>query len=393
MAKRIGLDGRALESSFKAHAARGTGRYVQEVLKQLLNAPNQDFQFGLFQSSDLKISAAQERFLESLPYGRSTVESQLFLPGKLKKLPYDVFHFFSHCDAPAWFGRPHVLTVLDLIPLKFPELYKAQKPSWRFSLARWLEHRAARRAEGIFTISESTARDLVEMLHFPPEKVQVTYLATDPQFKLLAEDADERKLKQVQLKRRLGFLEDEPLLLYVGGIDPRKNITFLIELFAAFVQTYRGPTPPRLAIVGSIDKDDQYPRLLQTISDFKVESKVKLVGYVADDQLCSYYQAADVFIFPSLYEGFGLPVLESMACGTPVLAGNNSSLPEVMGHDTLLLSDGDLAEWHKALHALIENQDMHQRMSDLGLKQAQSFSWEKTAESMLMGYQRFLAEE
>ncbi|MCC6933507.1 MAG: glycosyltransferase family 4 protein [Deltaproteobacteria bacterium] len=390
--KRIGLDGRALESNFKAHASRGTGRYVQEVLKQLLDYSDEEFNFGLFRSADLQLSDGQEGILEKLPYGRRTVENQLFSPAKLNKLPFDVLHFFSHCDAPAWFVKPYMLTVLDLIPLKFPEMYRAQKPSWRFNMARWLENKAAKHAQGIFTISESTARDLVEILDYPPQKVQVTYLAVDEQFRPLASTVEERRFKQGQLKRQLGYAELESMLLYVGGIDPRKNVSFLIELFAAFLQTHRGACNPKLVIVGRIEADDQYPLLLAKIKECQVEESVKLVGYVPDEQLYAYYQAADVFIFPSLYEGFGLPVLEAMACGTPVLAGNNSSLPEVMGPESLRLNDNDLAEWHKALSATIEKVEMHAHLSEIGLRQAQQFSWEKTADSMITGYKRFLCE-
>lgn len=377
---RIGLDLRATEPGFKSHFGRGTGRYATELSSRLPElAKNQD-KLGVIPISGerLRGSALERKFIASLPAGRETIESQICLPRRLKGLGIDFCHFFAHGDAPSWGGFPTIVTVLDLIPIKFRELYKGNNENWRYHLARYLELGAIRNATGIVAISEATKKDLVEILDVKPEKISVTYLGVDPRF---VPAADKSIIKQ-----ELGLPLDAPILLYVGGIDPRKNILFLLE---AFKRVLKEVPEAKLVLAGNHQKDKFFPQFEAKISSLNLSSSLIQLGFFPDEQLPKLYQAADLFLFPSLYEGFGLPVLEAARSGIPVLAGNNSSIPELLGEDYPLLADNDLLQWSSRIVELIGTPSLANRLSEIGIERGNMFSWEKTADSTLKAYQRF----
>lgn len=378
---RVGLDLRPTEEGFKAHYGRGTGRYTAE-LTAALRATAREVGIDLQECSTVRLGAGEteRRLYAMLPYGRHTVEQQFLLPRRIDRLNFDLFHFFAHVDAPSRLRTPYVVTVLDLIPLKFAELYKAGKPDWRFRLARRLELRAVERASGIIAISEATKRDLVDLLGINPEKIVVTPLAAGARFRPL-------EAPRESLRQRFGLPEDRPLLLYVGGIDARKNVPFLVEVFARAAET--GLKRPVLALAGRYENDDKYPQLLDAIRRCGVENDVRLLGFVSEQDLPALYCAADVFVFPSLYEGFGLPVLEAMSCGTPVIAADNSSLPEVVGSAGLLVSAGNAEAWLAALSDIFKTPGRRKELAASGSRQAARFSWQRTAELTCEAYLRF----
>jgi len=384
---RVGLDLRPTEPGFKSHFGRGTGRYTGELTRSLMR------RYGQGSSPCELVPLAGPSFagtrLEKLlvklsPMGRGTLETQLLLPRRMKKFPVDLIHFFSHGDAPARSPVPYVTTVLDLIPLRFPELYKADKPSWRFHLARSLELRSIRASRGIIAISEATKGDLHEILGVPRDQVFVTPLAVSEAFCPGAgAEAGERK----QLRLQLEMPADRPLLLYVGGIDPRKNVLFMLEVFSKVLRetVHR----PMLALVGTYESDRHYPKLLAKIAELGLGEDVRLLGFVSDEALPSYYRAAEATLFPSLYEGFGLPVLESMACGTPSVAGRNSSIPEVVGAEYPLLEGSDMTAWVRDIDELLSSPAKRDQLRNLGLRRARDFSWDRTAALTLEAYEYF----
>lgn len=393
----VGIDTRAFDPGFKAHYGRGTGRYGTELISALTEiAPSiPELRMSLLSSTQLSAQGWQKQAVSLLPFGKVTAETQLFLPQRFRRCGCDGVHFLAHGDAPAWMPIPYVVTVLDLIPLRFADLYAADKPGWRFRFARSLEQRAIENASGILAISEATKRDLVELLGIDPERIVVTPLAVSGRFAPREPGADPLGSARAKLSERWNLPPHRPIILYVGGIDPRKNVPFLIGAFAQLLgsltqQGTREDLLPLLVLAGNISKDDQYPRLCARIRSEGVEDSVAMLGFVPEDDLLPLYHGATVFAFPSLYEGFGLPVLEAMAAGVAVVAGANSSIPEVTGENGCLLPDSDTGAWIAAFEALLNDNGRRRDLEESGAKRARMFSWQRTAERTLEGYGRFL---
>lgn len=387
----IALDLRPTEAGFKAHAGRGTGRYTEELVRHLFKLASGDDSCTLvpLHSGQFAPASWERRLTELLPFGRLTFESQVLYPRRAARSNADLVHFFAHGDASARPVIPQIVTVLDLIPLKFPELYKSDKPNWRFRFARWLEYQSICRASGIIAISEATKRDVVSLLGVPPEKVIVTPLAVSGDFPARPMQREARQGEAAVLRTQLGIPAGRPILLYVGGIDPRKNVLFLLDVLHGLLAERQPGHRPLLVLAGRIENDDQYPSLCRAIERNGLADDVYLTGFVPDDRLSALYRAADLFVFPSLYEGFGLPVLEAMASGCPVAAGRNSSIPEVSGEAGTLLPDKDTGAWVRALRELLEHPEKRDAYSHAGLVQARRFSWAATAEATLEAYHWF----
>lgn len=384
----LGVDARATEPGFKAHHGRGTGRYAHELLRALSEFDSPDLKIRHVFSEQLGASGFGKKIVDSIPVGKQTFETQVFLPRVISKLGLDSLHFLSHGDATARCKLPYLVTVLDLIPLRFPQLYQADKPSWRFHLARKLELAAIRKARGILAISEATKKDLVELLGVAPDDVYVTHLGVDSAFQPRESNRSDWEQESKKTKERLGLDADRPVMLYTGGIDARKNIPFLLEVFAEVLQS-RNAGKPQLVLAGAYEKDDKFPQLKENIRRLGLENDVKLIGFVSEADLPHLYRAANVKVFPSLYEGFGLPVLEAMASGVPVIAGKNSSLPEVAGNAAVLLPDGDKTQWVGEILSLLLNETRRGQLAQAGKAQARRFTWAKTAESTLEAYRHF----
>jgi len=385
----IGLDVSALDSSFKAHAGRGIGRYVRELHRYLNTHKSDIAEVDLFDHRTCQLPAGIERAISLLPAGRQTIRQQLLYPMQLKSGPmarFSTLHFPAHMDAPAWLAQPYILTVLDLIPIIFADLYAADVPGWRFRFARFLELRAIRSASMLLAISDCTARDLERVLGIPPERIRVTPLGVEEGFfEAASENSVERAWETLPISR------GAEILLYVGGIDPRKNIQFFLHVFDELCkarQTAAKPLP-HFVIAGKIEGDRNYGALCAEIQRRGLQEQVHLIGYVPDDVLKALYQIATIFVFPSLYEGFGLPPLEAMAAGLPVVSSRAASLPEVLGDVGVGVDPDDSERWVSELHALLENKERREQLSRQGVTQARRFSWTRTGETTLNAYEEF----
>lgn len=381
----IGLDARPMQSGFKAHEGRGTGRYTTELTRGLLALHDSGaLPFSISLVSPPEPSAIDAALLAALPLGKRTFESQFVYPRQVARTNVECMHFFAHGDAPSRPVIPHFVTVLDLIPLRFPQLYRAAKSNLRFRFARYLEFQAIAKATGIFAISEATKRDVVELLGVDPSRVHVTPLAVSPTFTTAPRQSLPASIAAQPADRKV--------LLYVGGIDPRKNVPFLLDVLAALSEQNAGVAPaakPLLVLAGSITADDQYPLLKVAIARHGLQEQVLELGRVSEDELVSLYQRASAFLFPSLYEGFGLPVLEALACGCPVIAANNSSIPEVAGNAAVLMDSFDPRLWRDAVNELC-SPERRGEIAESGPRHAAGFTWERTAQSTADGYATFL---
>jgi glycosyltransferase involved in cell wall biosynthesis len=341
------------------------------------------------------------------PVLRTTLKQQLLYPFQLSRVLGNDFvsgqgvrvnsvHFPAHMDAPAWGLSHYALTVLDLIPLVCADLYKATWAGPRFRFARWLELSAIRNASIILCISAHTARDVHHYLGIPWEKLVVTPLGVDASF-YSPPDFEGSQDASFNVKERIGIRGDQsdrPIVLYVGGIDPRKNIKVLLSAFAEVLGHYRnvaGAALPLLVMAGRVDREREYPDLLALANSLNLSDHLVMPGYISDQDLLSLYRVSSVFFFPSLYEGFGLPPLEAMAAGLPVVSSDASAMPEVLGEAALFFSPKSPQDGAAKLIEILSNQSLALRLRVEGVERAKQFTWDRTGEATLHGYQRLLS--
>ncbi len=301
-----------------------------------------------------------------------SIAQQWEIPRLLGRLRADLYHS-SYLVMPYRPGRPAIVTVYDLIPLLLPE-----HSSWRARFFfRWTMWLALRSAEQVIAISEATRRDLLAHFWFPPERVQTIPLAADPAFR------PQPPTSEAAVRARHGL--PERFVLYVGSNKPHKNLVTLVEAWGIAV-SQGGLGESVLAVAGPWDPRYEEARL--RARDARLEDSVHWLGPVPLAELPALYAAATAFAFPSLYEGFGLPVLEAMACGTPVICSNTSSLPEVAGDAALLVDARDASALAAAIQQVLADEELHRQMQERGLAQAARHSWERNAEQTLELYRR-----
>lgn len=393
MTKTVGFDVSALTPGFKEHAMRGIGRYVAELNRyfeanfgQHTRQTNNRISIQPFRHEEFSPSQSISNLVDKLPFGKVTVRQQILFPLSLAyrtKNRFDILHFPAHVDAPSWSIRDYIVTVHDLIPLVLADLYKAERPSWRFHLARYLELRAIRNATHLIAISQHTANDVHRILGVPFERISIVHQGLDDKF-LNAPIASHYNLN---------VDNSVPIVSYIGGIDPRKNINTLVRGFGDLVQRQRESSLvlPRLVIAGRISKDRQYPKLKALIKELSLEDLIIETDFISDDELFSLLAQSSAFFFPSLYEGFGLPPLEAMARGVAVVSSNTSCMPEVLGDAALYADPTDPVACGEALYRVINNPSLRAELSSKGKKQAQKYKWEDTARNTVDVYEKLLS--
>lgn len=390
----VGLDLSALDPGFKSHAHRGIGRYVAELRKFFESHTDPDVSVGFFDHEALRRNQLADKLVSIVPCGRTSLRQHVVYPRRLHQglmREYALLHYPAHMDAPAWSSKPYVLTVLDLIPHVLKDLYRANKPGWRFRIARSLEVFAIRQATVLLAISETTADDLVRVLDIPRERIVVTPLGVDERFfdvaKLRAQTVGSYS---ASIRGKLGIPEERPIVLYVGGHDERKNIGNLVGIVhqAGLELRARGKVAPILVMAGRVTSRDEVDRLDATLRRYAMERDVVSLGYVPDEDLEELYTESALFLFPTLYEGFGLPALEAMAAGLPVVASNTSSIPEVVGGAGLLFNPLSVDEGARAVIEVLESTQAQEELSRAGIARARAFTWERTGRTTLEGYKR-----
>jgi glycosyltransferase involved in cell wall biosynthesis len=285
---------------------------------------------------------------------------------------YDLYHAGAFV-APVLLNTPMVVTVYDLTFMRYPE---------RLTSARRLYLRAfteftCKRARRIIAISESTKQDIVDLLGIPAEKIDVTPLGYDRDvFYPLSSAAIDAFRNEKGLPERFW--------LYLGTIEPRKNLVTLIEAYAKL------PESERLPLILAGGKGWLTEPIFEAIERHHLSDSITLPGFIPTDDLALWYNSAECFIFPSVFEGFGLPILEAMACGIPVITSNVSSLPEVAQDAGMTLPPHDIDIWADALQKAFHDRDWRLAASERGLVIAQDFTWEKTAQLTVASYQRAL---
>jgi glycosyltransferase involved in cell wall biosynthesis len=303
------------------------------------------------------------------------VRVPLALAFELRRRPalerIDVLHV--QYTAPPFCPAPVVATIHDLAFEHMPETF-TRRGSMQLKLT---VRRTAQRAARIATVSEYSRQDLLRTYRLSPEKVAVTYNGIESHFtphSVSSNEADE-------IRRRFGISRD--FLLAVGSLQPRKNLVRLIRAYAKLRAEHSG-FAPQLVIVGR--KLWLADGIFAEVRRQRWAEDVILTGYAADADLASLYRAATAFVYPSLFEGFGLPPVEAMACGTPVVTSNVSSLPEIVGNAALLIDPGDEEALAAALLRIVNDQPLRAKLREQGIVQAGKFTWRAAAEKTLQLY-------
>jgi len=308
---------------------------------------------------------------QTLPH-TPLVRIPLTLSAELRRHPVDVLHV--QFTAPPFAPCPVVTTIHDLSFEHLPETFKRRS---RAQL-RLTVRRTARKAALILTLSEFSRRDIIETYAVNPERVIVTPAAAPTHFKPVAD-----KTELEAIRARYGISAN--YLLSLGSIQPRKNLTRLIEAYSWLRTSRPASRLPQLVIAGKRGwLDDEVFRAARQDG---LNESVRLIGYVPEEDLPALYSGAMCFVYPSYFEGFGLPVLEAMQCGAPVIAGNQTSLPEVAGDAALLFDPFDTRALGEAIARVIDHPDYRAELRAKGRKRAAGFSWIATARSTLKAYE------
>lgn len=380
---KIGIDAR-----FYGPLGKGLGRYTTELIRSLESLDTEhDYVVFLRRENIDQYEPRNSRFRKVLADFRwYSLEEQLLFPKLLIREKCDLVHF-PHFNVPVFYRRPFIVTVHDLILLRFPTLRATTLGSLRyrckFAAYRAVIWNALLRSKSIITVSEYTKRDILDHYAIPPEKIIVTPEAAHP-FCFCLPNHRERALFS-----RLKLVKPDPLrgeshgilmpyALYVGNAYPHKNLEALVHAFSGFPDQ-----DARLVLVG---RDDYfYKRLARHVAKRNIPSVV-FSGIVSDEELDALYRHARVSVFPSLYEGFGLPPLEAMAKGSPVLASRVSAFPEVLGDAALFFDPSRPDDLRTSLVSLWNDESLRLRLRRRGYDRSARFSWEETGERTLFVY-------
>jgi len=270
---------------------------------------------------------------------------------------------------------PIVLTLPDIIPLMYPKYSTIKDYLTWGSLVR----SEIRKVSHLITISEYSKSDLVKYLHVAPEKITVTYPAPDPIFRPFSKKDE---LQQWAVEK---YNLDSDFLMYTGALDLRKNVPTLIK---AFNKLKRRGFPHKLLIIGR--KIGKFRESLEAIEESPFAGDIIRLEYVEKEDLVKFYNLASVFVFPSLYEGFGLPPLEAMACGTPTITSNVTSLPEVVGDSAITVDPYEVDELSNALEKVLSDKNLRQKLSEKGIERSKAFNWVTTAQKTWRVYEEVL---
>ncbi len=380
---RIGID-----YSSAVNQSAGIGRFTREVVRALAKIDHEN-EYFLFYAVGRSAQGQQRppilpeypNFLERpIPISSRTLtiiwhRFHLPLAVDLFTGTVDVFYFPDFTQAPLRRGRS-VVTVHDLSFLLVPECADA-------GLRSYLERvvpESVSRADFVTVDSENTRNDVVTLLDVPDDKVEVIYGAVDPGFQRVT---DQPRLEAIRRKYRLYFR----FILHVGMIEPRKNLIRLIQAYAQFREATG--LPHKLVLAGKLGW--LYQDIFREIEELSLGDEVVFPGFVPDSDLPALYSLADAFAYPSLYEGFGLPPLEAMACGTPVVCSNTSSLPEAVGDAALTVAPTDVEGLSHSLGRMLEDETLRAEMVAKGLVRASLFSWEASARKLLGTFERVAA--
>jgi glycosyltransferase involved in cell wall biosynthesis len=370
----IGLNAHLL-SLDQSYRSAGISWYIFNLLHNLGRAAP-GFRFSAFLSETSFHTADLHLQRSNWPTRRPLVRiawEQFVQPLALRRTRVDLLHALAFV-APVVTPCPFVLTIYDLSFLHYPEAFR---PLNRWYL-RLFTAGSAQRAQAVIAISDSTRRDVVRRLKVPPERVYTVPCGVEARFRPMPKEEVDAFRRRQGLPERFG--------LFLGTLEPRKNVDGLIRAYAR----YRKAEPAALPLVVAGGKGWFYDQLSRLVDSLDLARYVIFAGYIPEQDKVWWYNAATFFVYPSHFEGFGLPPLEAMACGVPVIASNVSSLPEVVGEAGLMIDPGDPIALAAALARLTTDTELRAALAERGLARARTFTWEKTAVETVAVYRQVL---
>jgi len=365
----------------------GVGTYTRNVIRALgrLDQSNEYFLIGSPQKvAEINPLPANFQTIPLLDDG-TTTKGYLECRAILKRLNCDLMHIPHLFWMPRTLPCSYVITVHDVLE----HMYRAQaRSSLRRSLHFQLTRRVLKGASRILAVSNFTKGEIEKLFGIPGSQIEVVYNAIDERFlRGHASDTDRQLLAE-------RYLVTYPFLLYAGRISPHKNLVRIIEAFSALkAELEKQEKFPDLKLIIIGDELSKHPDLRRTVIRGGVQNDVRFMGFVPIEMLRVFYDAAKIFVFPSLYEGFGLPPLEAMAHGTPVVTSNTSSLPEVVGNAAVLVNPENVFEIMRALLRVLLDQAVRDKFKQRGYEQAQKFSWDASARQILSAYEAVAARK
>lgn len=381
-----------INTMFFRHPASGSGQYLINLLNALAHIDTKN-EYILVGPDPLPARVAKQLHASFPHHARAVAGSlgrnpsfekmiweQWTGPHEARRLGVDVFHV-PHFAPPLLTGSTAVVaTIHDVIPLRLP-LYHAK---FRAKVYTSVVSRAAHHATRIITVSQHAKQDLVEALKLPAERIHVIYQAVSEEIRPVEDPA-------ILAAARARYGITGPYIFYLGGLDARKNVPQLVRAFARLYQRLGNPDL-QLLISGNPDKQrgSLFPDPRPVAADLGMNGQI-LYRFVEDEDKPAVYSGASAFVFPSLYEGFGLDPLEAMSCGTPVICSNRTSLPEVVGDAAISLDPDDLLGMVDAMYNVLTNPELSADLRARGLQRARLFSWQKTARETLAVYEEAFA--
>ena len=346
----------------------GVNNYLYNLIKNMIsNGKADEISLIHYERSDDPIYSQVNDII--IPEKPLKLTSAIGIPQAIKNADIDILHVPVH-----WYNQitpfvlnreiKKVLTLHDLTPILFPEIHTRETNlTWKSSL-KFIKNRT----NVMICDSISTKNDCIKLLNIPEKRLRVIPLSADEQYKPL------KNKKQIHDELKSEYKIDTPFILFVGTLEKRKNVPTLLK---SFYKLKKCKIEHKLVIVGG--KGWKYTKIFDLIEEFNLKGDVIFTDYVSDEYLVKFYNAADLFVYPSLYEGFGLPPLEAMACGCPVITSNTSSLPEVVGDAGIMIDPNDIDSLTESMHKILTDNELRKEMSRKSLERAGMFSWKKTA--------------
>lgn len=368
---KISMDARGIN----LYNGTGIGTYTENLVKELLKIDNEN-EYSLFWAGQNYESYKKDNTKIILTSKRhSAFYENHYFPKYIKNNNIDIHHLPQNgmglCED---YFTKSIVTIHDLIPYILPET------TGRGYLERFIKNmpNILDKAKGILTVSEYSKRDILKFFnHIPEEKIFVTHLAANSNFKPLDKD-----YCKTLIKNKYNF--SLPYILYIGGFSSRKNAK---DLITAFNNVFKDLNEPHVLLLGGSIKDEGL-KLVEYSKTLSFKNNIIFTGFIEDNLLPTLYNGAELFVYPSLYEGFGLPPLEAMSCMTPVITTNVTSIPEVTKDSCILIDPNDIDTLENTLLDLLNNKTLREELAKKGYERSKDFSWRKTAEKTLEVYNK-----
>jgi glycosyltransferase involved in cell wall biosynthesis len=370
----------------------GIGTYIRNLVQALARLDSENRYILAGRKEDLReFGELPANFRRAVfPRSDSGFLNQLTFPLFLRRLKPDLCHVPLNA-APLLMPQPYVVTIHDMSSLVFPEAQEADTSAFTRHYRLFRFRRSLLRSHTIIAVSKATQRDVEDLMRIPSSRIRQIYSAPDPRFlEYTASDSFQQERRQTLERYQMNF----PFLLYAGSVRPRKNVPRLVEAFAvlrAELEDDPRYRDLRLVIIG--DEMWKHPQVRRMVIQTRMEPYVRFFGFVPFETLRVFYSAATAFVFPSLYEGFGMPPLEAMASGTPVVCSGNGALQEVVGDAAILVNPENVFDIARGIREVLSDDSLRQSLIARGLQQARNFHWDLTAKSVLEVYKNAISEK